>query len=303
MLIEKKWKSLIVILVLLLVFFLILLIFKNYNVKDSISIESFGAKGDDNIDDTLAIQKAINFAYENNFKEVTFPKGLYLINATKSIRLKSNVTLKFEDGTALQALPNDSENYAIISIRDIENVSLLGKVIIVGDRKKHKGTTGEWGFGISIRGSENIHIENSIIKDNWGDGIYIGSTERKDYSKDITIANIVSKNNRRQGISIISAINLKITNSKFIETNGTSPAFGIDFEPNKRNEFLKNIKIENPFLEGNEGGGIQFYLKKVQNSNNPIDIEIIIKSGIKEQIVMKETNNVKGEIKITNLSE
>ncbi|MFD6441854.1 hypothetical protein ACFWDG_19125, partial [Peribacillus sp. NPDC060186] len=81
------------------------------------------------------------------------------------------------------------------------------------------------------------------------------------------------------------------------------PAFGIDFEPNTKDEFLQNIKLINPTLEGNEGGGIQIYLKNIQYSNNPIDIEITVKSGVKNGIVMKETNNIKGEIKITNPTE
>jgi len=267
--------------------------------KDSINVESFGANGNDDTDDTQGIQKAIDFAHENKVREVIFPKGVYLVDALKSIRLKSNITLKFEDGTVLKALPNNSGGYEIISIKDVQNVSLIGKVLIIGERKEHTGTTGEWGFGISIRGSENIYIKNPTIIDTWGDGIYIGSTESKNYSKDITIINPVGENNRRQGISVISAINLKIINPKLIKTNGTPPAFGIDFEPNNKDDFLQKIKVVNPILEGNEGGGIQFYLKKIQNSKNPISIEILVKSGVKDEITMRETSNIKGEIKIT----
>ncbi|MFD6441659.1 right-handed parallel beta-helix repeat-containing protein, partial [Peribacillus sp. NPDC060186] len=220
MIIKKNWRKSIFLIVLILIGFTLLFLFLNNDyTRDNVSVESFGSKGSDNIDDTQGIQYAIDYAYENGYKEVVFPRGVYLVDAVKSIRVKSNITLKFDDGTVLQALPNKSENYEIISIKDVKNVSLLGRVIIIGDRKEHIGTTGEWGFGICIRGSEKIYIENPTIKDNWGDGIYIGSSESKNYSKDITIINPVSDNNRRQGISVISAINLEIKNPKLINTN------------------------------------------------------------------------------------
>ncbi|MFE3976613.1 MULTISPECIES: right-handed parallel beta-helix repeat-containing protein [unclassified Peribacillus] len=282
---------------------LILFLINKFEMKDRVSVETFGSEKNDAIDDTRGIQNAIDYAHENGFEEVFFPKGLYLLDAIKTIRLKSNITLKFDDGTVLQALPNDSESYEIISIKNVENVSLIGKVIIIGERSKHIGETGEWGFGISIRGSENVYIENPTIRDNWGDGIYIGSTESKNYSKDVTIINPIIENNRRQGITVISAINLEIKNPKVFNTNGTPPAFGIDFEPNNKGEYLQNIKLMNPLVEGNKGGGIQFYLKNIQNSKNPIDIEISVQSGVKDGIVVLENDNVKGEIKITNIDD
>lgn len=268
--------------------------------KKTLNVSSFGADGSDNIDDTSSIQHAIDYAYQEKIQIVYFPKGTYLIDALKSIRLKSNITVRFEDGTVLKALPNASEGYQLLAINDVKNVSLKGKVVIQGERNEHKGTTGEWGIGISIRGSEDIRIENSIIRDNWGDGIYIGSSEKMNYSKNIEIINTELSNNRRQGISVISAINLEIINAKIMNTNGTPPAYGIDLEPNSKKERLQGVKIINPYLKGNQGGGILIFLKNLQSSTTPVDIKIVNQSGIYDEINVKETKNINGHIQITN---
>ncbi|MGG0591313.1 glycosyl hydrolase family 28-related protein [Priestia megaterium] len=296
--------SLIVIIILLLV---VLLNKGNENeIKEStpekktLSVSSFGANGSDGTDDTSNIQHAIDYAYQEKISTVYFPKGTYLIDALKSIHLRSNTTVKFEDGTVLKALPNESEGYHVIAINDAKNISLKGKVVIQGERNEHKGTTGEWGMGVSIRGSENIKIENSVIRDNWGDGIYIGGSEKINYSKNIKIINPELSNNRRQGISVISAINLEIINPKIMNTNGTPPAYGIDLEPNSKKERLQDIRIINPYLKGNQGGGILIFLQKLQSSNQTVDIKIVNQSDIYDNINVKEVKNINGSIQIIN---
>lgn len=69
---------------------------KTYNVKD------FGARGDGVTLDTEAINEAIEAASKQGGGMVVLDKGTYL---SHSIHLKSDITLKFEEGAILKAAP------------------------------------------------------------------------------------------------------------------------------------------------------------------------------------------------------
>lgn len=266
----------------------------------SANVQDFKAVADDTVDDTKQIQEAIDYVSNKGGGVVNFPKGKYLIDAVKSIQLRDNITLKFKSGSTLKALPNNAAGYEILRIHDVKSVAILGKVKIVGERNEHLGNTGEWGMGISIKGAENVRVEYSLIQDCWGDGLYIGKTEKKNFSKNITIKNVEFQNNRRQGISVISAINLSIINPVISNTNGTKPASGIDLEPNHPSEYLQNIKIVNPSTNNNEGYGLLFAIGRLTESENPIDIEVINTKKIKDDIGIFIPNRIKGKIKLGN---
>ncbi|WP_185960008.1 right-handed parallel beta-helix repeat-containing protein [Planococcus soli] len=269
------------------------------NMLDSkVTVSSFGAIGDDQKEDTDAIQKAIDFQSDHGGGVVILSKGVYLIDSVKSLILKDNITLKFKKGAILQAIPNKADNYEVVRIKDVKNVTLTGDVNIKGDRLNHIGKTGEWGFGISITGSENIKVENAEISNCWGDGIYIGSTEIKGYSNQINISDVTLINNRRQGISIISAKNLEISNANILNTNGTAPESGIDLEPNFSTEYLENIKITNLKTENNSGYGLQIYLKNLRGSINPVSIEIVTSNNLPDGFYVGEYEGIEGKILI-----
>ncbi|MDN3437269.1 glycosyl hydrolase family 28-related protein [Planococcus sp. APC 3900] len=285
--------------IIILMCFLFLFLFYFWTIKDSrVTILTFGALGDDQQEDTIAIQRAIDFQSNRGGGVVEFPKGIYLIDASKSVVLKDNITLDFKKGAILQAIPSELESYEIVKIRDVENVTLTGDVRIIGERSSHIGSTGEWGFGISIMGSEDVVIKNANISDCWGDGIYIGSTENKEYSNKIKIINATLNNNRRQGISIISARNLEITNPKIHNTNGTAPQSGIDIEPNFPSDYLENIKVKNLITSNNLGYGLQIYLINLKGSTNPVSIEIETSKNLPDGIYLGEYEGIKGEIVI-----
>lgn len=264
------------------------------------NIKDYGATGNGIDDDTSSIQRAINEVSQRGGGVVLFPSGEYAIDATKSIVLADNITLLFDHGTKLLAIPNKSETYSVIKIRDAKNIALVGGVRIVGERNKHQGSTGEWGFGISITGSTNVLIQNPVISDFWGDGIYIGSTSKQSYSENITIINPVCDNNRRQGISVVSAKNVDIINPKIYNTNGTKPQYGIDIEPNYYHEVIQNIRIINPIISGNVGGGILFSLFKISGPQSDVSIEVINGAGIQDSIDLVTSKGINGTIMIDN---
>ena len=86
-----------------------------------------------------------------------------------------------------------------------------------------------------------IPSKDIILKDAWGDGIYINN------GTNITTQNILCDNNRRQGVSIIKVDGYHSLNDKIINTNGTSPEYAIDIEPNSNTDYIKNVVIVNIF--------------------------------------------------------
>ncbi|NRT10967.1 right-handed parallel beta-helix repeat-containing protein [Flavobacterium sp. 14A] len=207
--------------------------------------ENFNTQG--KVDYTAIIQDVLN-----NNVVVNFPNCPLLINST-GLTLKSNSTLLFPKNSKLVAIGNNLPSYEILRIHDVSNLSLYAPTII-GERDLHTSTKGEWGMGISIRGSEDVKVYNATISNCWGDGIYIGSGKGPNIN--IVIENASLDNNRRNGISVISAINLQIISPLISNTNGINPMAGIDIEPNTNGEELQNINIINAITFNNKNRGI-----------------------------------------------
>lgn len=213
-----------------------------------LNVMAEGAVGNGKTDDTLAIQRAINKVADSG-ATVLIPAGTYLIDAVAHLNLTNNMTLKMEEGAILKAIPNNKENYGIIKIKNVSNVNVIGG-IVQGERDQHQGKTGEWGMGVELYGSKNVVIENVIAKDNWGDGFYVN-----DDASNTAFCGVIADNNRRQGISVISANRLVIRDSVFQRTHGTEPMAGIDIEPNS-NQSVTDVRITNNVVMHNSGSGI-----------------------------------------------
>ena len=219
-------------------------------------------------DYTSYVQQAIN---EN--QNVRFPDFPILINDT-GIFLRSNSNLYFQPNSSLIMAPTDLGRYTILTLNDLTNVNIYNPTL-VGERDDHLGTGGEWGTGLRINGSSHINVYDVNIKDMWGDGIYVGKY-RAVQSDDILIENGLIDNVRRNGISIISGKNLTINNIIIANTNGTNPASGIVIEPNKQQEILENIHLNNITTINSDKEGIVFNASRFLNPNISKEVSISI---------------------------
>jgi hypothetical protein len=180
------------------------------------------------------------------------PKGTYYVDATVGIRPKSGTKLIL-DGVELRAIPTDKGTYSIVKLEDVKDIYITGGRII-GERKEHKGTTGEFGYGIYVRGNcARITIEGVYIADCWGDGILISGVS---HVVDTPIVrNCWITNNRRQGISVGACKNLKIVNNTITHTHGTPPECGIDVEP-WTGETVTGVTITGNTITDNAGSAV-----------------------------------------------
>lgn len=227
-----------------------------------ISVTETGARGDGVHDDTAAFQRAIDSLTDAG-GTVEVPPGRYLIDAVKSVRLRDRMHLQLAGDATLVAKPNDVERAYVLYAFRVDDVEISGGRII-GEREAHRGTAGEWGHGIQLRGASHVTIRDMHISDCWGDGICAGTSRaRRGYktlrhADDIVIARVVSTGNRRQGLSLGGCRDVKVFDSEFSDTHGTSPQCGIDIEP-ERPAWASRIEVRNCLLRGNAAYGILVY--------------------------------------------
>jgi hypothetical protein len=256
-----------------------------------------GFARDGSVDYTDYLQNGIN-----SNQNVIFPDFPVLVNP-KGLSLKSNTTVVFAKNSKLISSPASTGSYQIIRIHNLNNVKLYYPNI-VGDRNGHIGSTGEWGMGISIRGGGGIEVYNANVSNCWGDGIYLA-----DGVKNVTLNCPYVDNNRRNGISIVSANGVKVTNAVASNTNGSQPMAGIDIEPNRNSDVIDNISVQDPVTYNNKMQGILFVLKSLAGPvDKNVNIDIVNHKDIGSSYGMGFYNGskkqgalpVKGNIHIVN---
>jgi len=225
----------------------------------TVNVQSKGAKGDGVHNDTAAIQAAID-SLPATGGTVTVPAGRYMVDATKSIRMRSHTRLLLDANATLVVIPNNVTRSRLIRVWNVTDVRIVGGSM-EGDRAKHIGSTGEWGMGIDIIAAKNVVVKGTKLSEFWGDGIYIGASgsgSRLHVSDYVTIVNVVSNHNRRQGLSITPAKHVYVANSTFSNTIGTLPEAGLDIEPMTQGP-TSTIRLENNTFSGNHGNGIEMH--------------------------------------------
>lgn len=275
-------------------------------------------------DATESIQSAI----ESGTEEVVIPNvGSPWV--VRPIKLRSGLRLLIMPGVVIEAKKGEfkGRNDSLISAVDAENIEILGYGAVLRMHKrdyqdKMLYEPAEWRMVISLRGCKNVKIEGVRCESSGGDGIYIGSTENRNYCEDVVIRNVVCYNNHRQGISVISAKNLVIENCRLADTWGTPPQAGIDFEPNNASEFLTEIVMRNCLIFSNRGPGILIYLKKLNSASSPVNLKVercwikggkdfglaigeVPDKGVRSKILVEDTvieNAEKGGVFIFNKS-
>ena len=196
------------------------------------------------------------------------------------IKLTSNQEILFEEGVVVTAKKGEfrGSNDCLFRADNENNIVLRGYGATFQMQKrdymdKNLYRKAEWRHTLSLKSCSDVTVLGLTFKFSGGDGIYIGNTGlQKNYCEDIYIKDVICKFNYRQGISVISAVNLLIEDSEMSYTSGTSPKSGIDFEPNRGTEKLVNCIVRNCLFNNNYGAGIKIYLG--HNSPDSEDVSI-----------------------------
>jgi len=234
-----------------------------------LNVRNFGALGNGTTNDTAAIQRAIN-ALPTDGGTVYVPAGTYMVDAVKSLRLRSRMHLQLDPAAKLVAIPNAALKANVVLADKVSDVEISGGQII-GERYGHLRTDGEWGHAVMIRGAKRVTVRDIRLADCYGDGLSIGAASVWNsapiLSEDVVLANVVSHNNRRQALTIGRSKNVRVYDSVFSGTHGVAPECGIDIEPDLPDDggYTDGVLIENCVIKDNAKYGINIF-KSVRNA-------------------------------------
>jgi hypothetical protein len=139
---------------------------------------------------------------------------------------------------------------------------------------------------ISVRGGGNAIIEGFNLLKSGGDGIAVNNAPTDGTAPppvlpgsppfNVTITDVTSDDNYRQGMSIFSVDTLTVTNCTFKNTGltgGTAPRAGVDIEPSVSTQILKGIKFVSCQFTGNSGNNLEINLHALTGAGlDPIDL-------------------------------
>jgi len=242
----------------------------NFATAQYIEASSADLVGDGKTDNTAALKILLG----DGNRTIHIPAGDYV---SGKIYIPSNTVLLLDSGVILQNSGQLGPEDSFINIAASTNVYVSGYgAKVLGDRDVYP--PGEQRHGVLITESDNVVIDGLESSNNAGDGFTISAPEvppQGQYSENIVLNDCLASNNRRQGLSIVSARNVYVVNCQFQYTQGTAPEFGIDLEPDFPDQLLDHIIILQPFTLANHGGGIAIYLENLNANSYPVDIEIL----------------------------
>ena len=272
--------------------------------KDAVKVSDFGWNAEDA---TEIVQKALDCGA----KRVVFDnKGAPWI--VRPVKARSNTAIVFEDGVELLAKKGEfhGKRDYLLDFTGVTNSTLTGVGEKGGtlrmrksDYQKPPYSRSEWRYALSLLGAKQVKIENMSFVESGGDGMCLGRD-----AQDIVIRKCRCIGNHRQGISVCSAKNLLIEDCVLVNTSGTAPAAGIDFEPDHPRHCISNCLMRNCRIEGNAGKGIDIFLPNQTKVSAVIGLRIenchISGNGAGTEITVGpadfETNGPKGSIVFAN---
>lgn len=235
---------------------------------NAVFASSFGFKTGDA---TEAFQDAINSSH--SYIVIDKQPSDWVIQPSRFFNI-SNKTIVFESGVVLRSKSGaySSPNAIMVDFRMPNNL------VIKGYGATFKMNRGEYGksefrHALKIDGGKNIQIKGLKIIDSGGDGIVI-QRGSGNFAENVTIEDIVSHNNVRQGLSIISGKDIFVRNCTFSKTNGAAPEAGIDLEPDFASDRLQNVNITNCTFRDNNYAGIMVGVPKLTSSSFPLSINV-----------------------------
>lgn len=247
-------------------------------INKEMNSKQFGLIGDGTTDETSKLKE---FFGNEKIEKYILLNGTYILD--DDIIITSNSNVEFMENAIIKRKPTTLNIYFMLNIVNKNNVT-INNAHLIGDKDEHLSDTGEWGYGINIAYSQNVNINNAIIEETWGDGIYIGNSYQENKTqetKNININKCNILNCSRNGISLCTGENIILTDNYIYGVNRTNPKSGIVIEPEGKDadtKYLKNIKIINTTTENN-GIGISGITKTAIIDNLIIDNHNSINEG------------------------
>lgn len=176
----------------------------NLDNENIVDITSFGAIANDNIDDTNAINTAINSL--SNGGLVYIPNGIFNVNVNTCINLKDNITM-FGNGNSsvIKLADNQSNSNNIVKIESKNNVNLYNFSIDGNINNQDKNNYTQ--YGLFVSSSNNCFVERIFVSNVNGVGIQLYNSEN------CVVNQCYSSNNKYHGFEIEQSNYCQLLNS------------------------------------------------------------------------------------------
>lgn len=229
--------------------------------------------GYDATDSTRFLQAAI----DSGAQRVVIDSRLWI---TQPLRCRSDQELFFEDGAVVEAKKGaflDRRKDQMFTVCGCTNVVIGGK----GEMRMHHDDylkppyeKSEFRHCISVKDSANVRIWGLRILDSGGDGVYVGGKRpapgvMDGGCHDIVLQDLHIEGHMRQGMSVTFCDGLMAERCSFLNTHGTPPAAGIDFEPNAGYNRIRRIALRDCVFGGNAGQGVSLSLGHIWTETMP----------------------------------
>lgn len=232
-----------------------------------INVKDFSASGDGSVDDTQAIQNALDMKVP-----VLIPEGTFKIS--KPLDVYNDV---YFHGKIIVDGADGTENKRALVVSEDKKEGLLRIVNpIIDGGWDHVSEQGEQSHLIALLGVSDVLILGGRLSNAYGDHIYMGGVIDLDYNTyykrpctNITIENVEMYYARRCNIAATSNDDLVIRDNKMILNS--SYVGSIDIEPNGR-DHVKNVVIENNQITNLNGRAILLHPHDVERIVDTITI-------------------------------
>jgi polygalacturonase len=232
------------------------------------NVRNYGATGNGTTIDSPAIDRAITAANAAGGGIVEFPAGTY---HSRSIHLKSNVTLQLNAGATIKAAssgidnpePNPYQQYqdfghshfrnALIWGENVTNVAITGTGTIDGDALERGDSmpNGKGDKALSLKMCSNVTIRDVTFRRGGHFAILMNGCH------DVAVNNLkILTKEDRDGFNIINSWNVEVTNSN-IQSSDDAIGIKSDFAMGRTFE-SHNIRIRNSTIHSEENNALQF---------------------------------------------
>jgi hypothetical protein len=196
--------------------------------------------------------------------EIQAKRGSKLFGALLTLEGASDITIQGVPSDVVPAAGGQAEDPYNLTVADLARPTLRMWREEYLDRSKY--VYSEWRHVIQIEGCSRLTLHNLRLTNSGGDGIYVLGVRGAIFSA------ITSDHNFRQGMSVIGAQGLVVSDSVFAFTRGTAPMAGIDFEPNEASQQITGVEVHSTRLLRNAGSGVAFTLHAYTAASPPCSV-------------------------------
>ena len=251
-------------------------------------------------DSTAALQAAIDSGAEKVVVDAS--RGDWCVNPVK---LRSNLELVFAENVKVRAMPGayKSTGCKMFNAKGATNLTIRGEAGAslsmckrdYLDETRYKWS--EWRHLLALYDCTNVTVKGISISHAGGDGIYVNNCAN------LLVDDVLFVANNRQGVSVIGVDGMTVRRCRFTATEGTPPACGLDFEPNRPHNRISSVSIEDCEFDGNFSSGATMHLVRMDKSSHPVSVAYRRcrftgngLSGLRVHPSWTDDNSVSGEV-------